>query len=74
MGIKTNYRNYYENGLKMLTDGGVLIADNACSLVYAGNDPVRQSIHDFAQFVRNDPRVGQVLLTVREGILLVRKA
>lgn len=72
---KVNYRNYYEDGLKLLKEDGILMADNAlCSLVYSQDDPVRQSLHDFAQFVRNDERVEQVMLTVREGILLVRKA
>lgn len=72
---ETNYRNYYEDGLMMLNDDGVLMADNAlCSLVYADDDLVRQSLHEFAQFVRYDFRVEQVMLTVREGTLLVRKA
>lgn len=71
---KTNYRMYYEAGLKMLNEGGCIMADNAlCALVYADDDPVRQSLHDFAQFVRSDDRVEQVMLTVREGILLVQK-
>ena len=71
---KINYRHYYEAGLKMLTPGGLLLADNAlCSLVYADNDPVRQSLHEFAQYVRADSRVEQCMLTVREGILMVSK-
>lgn len=72
---KTNYRHYYEVGLGLLNEGGVLLADNAlCSLVYGDDDPVRQSLHEFAQYVRADKRVEQVMLTVREGMLLVRKA
>ncbi len=71
---KVNYRHYYEAGLKMLTPGGLLLADNAlCSLVYAEDDPVRQSLHEFAQYVRADSRVEQCMLTVREGILMVSK-
>lgn len=71
---KTNYCNYYEAALKMLNDGGIIMADNALgSLVYDEKDPVRDSLHHFAQFVRSDTRVEQVMLTVREGILLVRK-
>lgn len=71
---KTNYRHYYEAGLQMLKDEGILMADNAlCSLVYSHDDPVSQSLHEFAQYVRADERVEQVMLTVREGILIVRK-
>lgn len=71
---KTNYKLYYEEGLQMLKDGGVLMADNAlCSLVYGKDDPARQSLHEFAQHVRADERVEQVMLTVREGILIVQK-
>lgn len=71
---KGNYGAYYEAGLSMLADGGTLLADNAlCSLLYAPDDPVRNSLHTFAQRVAADPRVEQVMLPVREGILLVRK-
>lgn len=70
---KVNYALYYEAGLKMLNEGGVLMADNAlCSLVYAADDPVRKSLHGFNQMVRRDPRVEQVMLTVREGVLVAR--
>lgn len=71
---KTNYRHYYEAGLRMIDDEGVLMADNAlCSLVYSEEDPARQSLHEFTEFVRKDDRVEQVMLTVREGILVVQK-
>lgn len=71
---KINYRHYYEAGLQMLNDRGSIMADNAlCSLLFDEGDECRDSLHNFAQFVRSDPRVEQVMLTVREGILLARK-
>lgn len=71
---KVNYEFYYESGLVMLNKGGILMADNAlCALVYGDDDPSRRKLHLFNQKVRNDKRVEQVMLTVREGILLVRK-
>lgn len=71
---KTNYKHYYEAGLRMLSEDGIIMADNAlCSLVYGKDDPVRLSLHEFAQHVRSDTRVEQVMLTVREGVLIVRK-
>lgn len=71
---KTYYRNYYEDALEMLEAGGLVMADNAlAALVYEDGDPAKDSLHQFAQFVRADQRVEQVMLTVREGILLARK-
>ena len=71
---KVNYKIYYELGLKLLEERGVLIADNAmCSLVYGDEDPARKALHEFNKMVREDERVEQVLLTVREGILMVQK-
>lgn len=71
---KESYKRYYEAGIRMLNDDGVLMADNAlCSLVYSHNDPRRQTLHEFAEFVRQDDRVEQVMLTVREGVLMVQK-
>jgi len=71
---KCNYRYYYEMGLKMLNENGILMADNAlCSLVYDQNEETAKKLHEFAQHVRKDERVEQVMLTVREGILMVQK-
>ena len=71
---KCNYRHYYEMGLKMLNDEGILMADNAlCSLVYDQNEETAIKLHEFAQYVRRDERTEQVMLTVREGILMVQK-
>eukprot|EP00188_Purpureofilum_apyrenoidigerum_P004429 Plantae.Rhodophyta-Purpureofilum_apyrenoidigerum.ctg5009.p1 GENE.Plantae.Rhodophyta-Purpureofilum_apyrenoidigerum.ctg5009~~Plantae.Rhodophyta-Purpureofilum_apyrenoidigerum.ctg5009.p1 ORF type:complete len:876 (-),score=200.40 Plantae.Rhodophyta-Purpureofilum_apyrenoidigerum.ctg5009:642-3269(-) len=71
---KVNYQYYYEYALKLTGEDGVIMADNAlCSLVYTDDDPAKQKLHEFAQFVRRDDRVEQVMMTVREGILLVQK-
>lgn len=71
---KVNYIRYYEYALEMLTPGGIILADNAMSsLVFAEDDPTRQFLHDFNQYVRRDKRVEQVMLTIREGVLMVRK-
>lgn len=71
---KVNYVQYYEAGLHLLNDDGILLADNAlCSLVFDSEDPMATHLHRFAEHVRNDPRVEQVMMTVREGILMVRK-
>lgn len=71
---KTNYSIYYDLGLTMLNEGGIIMADNGLgSLLFDKDDSARQSLHEFAQMVRDDKRVEQVMLTVREGILIARK-
>ncbi len=69
---KPNYRNYYEAVLPKLSDNGLIVADNALRdgrVLEEGDEPIK----DFNDHVRNDPRVECVLLTVRDGMLLVMK-
>lgn len=71
---KVSYKRYYDASMRMLNEDGLIMADNAlCSLVYSEDDPGRQALHEFAEFVRTDDRVEQVMLTVREGILMIQK-
>jgi predicted O-methyltransferase YrrM len=74
---KENYVNYYEALLPKLAVNGLLIADNT---LWSGrvaesdyDDAPTTAIRRFNERVRDDERVEQVLLTVRDGILLVRK-
>merc|ERR1712023_212014 len=72
---KETYVKYYEIALKgLLTDKkGVILADNSlCSLVYREGDMRRERLHDFNEHVSADKRVEQVVLTVREGITMMR--
>ena len=75
---KGNYRNYYEAVLPKLAPRGVIAADNT---LWSGKviDQTDQeadtvAIRDFNQHVADDPRVVNVILTVRDGITLLRKA
>jgi caffeoyl-CoA O-methyltransferase len=73
---KTGYVDYYEATLPLLADDGLLIADNALSSGRVLEDAVPGStaaIKRFNDHVRNDDRVETVLLTVRDGMMLVRK-
>jgi caffeoyl-CoA O-methyltransferase len=73
---KQNYRNYYEAALPLLADDGLLIADNVLwsgRVVEDDGDESTQAIKDFNEHVRADGRVVSVMLTVRDGMTLVRK-
>jgi caffeoyl-CoA O-methyltransferase len=73
---KTNYVNYYEALLPKLAANGLLIADNTLwsgRVVDEDADETTRVIQQFNDRVRDDPRVEQVMLTVRDGMLVVRK-
>jgi caffeoyl-CoA O-methyltransferase len=74
---KTGYIDYYEMIVPMLAKGGVIIADNVLfhgevlAETISGKNAI--AIHAFNEHVNNDPRTTQVLLTVRDGMLLIQK-
>jgi caffeoyl-CoA O-methyltransferase len=73
---KENYINYYEAALPLLADDGLLIADNVLwsgRVVEDDGDESTRAIKEFNQHVRADKRVVSVMLTVRDGMTLVRK-
>ncbi|MFO0547863.1 MAG: class I SAM-dependent methyltransferase [Polyangiaceae bacterium] len=72
---KARYADYYEAALPRLRSGGLLVADNT---LWSGRvlDPESADDHGIVRFnkvVASDPRVVTVLLSVRDGVMLVRK-
>jgi caffeoyl-CoA O-methyltransferase len=72
---KENYSAYYELVLPMLRPGGLMVADN---VLWSGRvlAPEQESDHAlvaFNQRVQKDDAVKNVLLTVRDGVMLIRK-
>ena len=73
---KTNYSNYYDLVIDRLSPGGFIIADN---VLWSGKvlDPVKdaetQALSDFNEKVLADERVENVLLPIRDGLMLIRK-
>ena len=72
---KPNYVNYYEATLPLLAEGGLIVADNT---LWSGrvidetdDEDTTQAIRAFNDHVSEDPRVENVLLTVRDGMNLV---
>jgi len=73
---KPNYVNYYESALPLLADDGLMIADNVLwsgRVVEDDGDESTRAIKEFNEHVRADDRVVSVMLTVRDGMTLVRK-
>jgi caffeoyl-CoA O-methyltransferase len=72
---KANYSNYYEASLPLLKPGGLIVADN---VLWSGKvlDPKEADDHALVAFdrmVQTDPRVENVCLTVRDGMMLAWK-
>ena len=72
---KENYLNYYEALLPMIRSGGLIVVDN---VLWSGRvlSPIEASdhaIHKFNQRVTSDHRVEKVMLTIRDGVSLLRK-
>jgi len=72
---KENYGAYYDLVLPMLRPGGLIAADN---VLWSGRvlAPEQESDHAlvaFNQRVQRDDAVENVLLTVRDGVMLIRK-
>ncbi|MEP7120622.1 MAG: class I SAM-dependent methyltransferase [Byssovorax sp.] len=72
---KEHYTAYYEAILPRLRPGGLLVADNT---LWSGKvlDPKAASDHAIVRFnahVTADPRVENVLLSVRDGMMLAYK-
>lgn len=72
---KLRYEYYFEQVLPKLKKGGLLITDNVLwdGTVLQPTDHKAQAIADFNAKVNEDERVEQVLLPVRDGVLIIRK-
>jgi len=73
---KDGYVDYYEAALPLLADEGLIVADNVLwsgRVVTEPDDDSTRAIQRFNEYVRNDDRVETVMLTVRDGMTLVRK-
>jgi predicted O-methyltransferase YrrM len=74
---KVNYINYYELTLPMLKPNGWILADNVLfhgevlEEKVTGKNAI--AIRAFNEHVSRDTRVERVLLTVRDGLMLIRK-
>jgi caffeoyl-CoA O-methyltransferase len=74
---KQNYVNYYEAVLPQLTERGLIAADNTIwsgrVLDESDDSEATTAIRAFNEHVRGDERVVSVMLTVRDGVTLIRR-
>lgn len=72
---KENYINYYEAVLKRMPSGGLMVLDNMLwsGKVLSPEDEETRTLDRLNKIIASDDRVENVLLTVRDGVQLVRK-
>ena len=75
---KPNYSNYFDAVIDKMNPGGFILADN---VLWSGkvveeikpNDKSTNAIYEFNKKVHDDPRVENVLIPIRDGIMALRK-
>jgi len=74
---KPSYARYYEEALRILHPGGLVFVDN---VLWRGkvlkkniSNVNARAIAEFNKKVKNDPHVEKVMLSVRDGVYLIRK-
>ena len=75
---KKNYLTYYHLIIEKLKPGGLIVADNVLwsgKITIPENEMDRETLalHQFNQFVQQDARVENILLPIRDGLMIVRK-
>lgn len=75
---KDNYLNYFKLIVDKVRTDGFIIADNALwdgKVIKPGKsiDKETRGVIDFNEFVHHDSRVENILLPVRDGLMLMRK-
>jgi caffeoyl-CoA O-methyltransferase len=73
---KESYVDYYENVLPKLSEQGFIVADNVLwsgRVLEEDGDESTQAIKRFNDHVADDARVECLMLTVRDGMTLIRR-
>ncbi len=75
---KEDYVHYYESVMPHVRHGGFILADNALwngkvTHEIIGNDKDTKAITEFNNHVQADPRVRNLLLPFRDGIMMIEK-
>ena len=74
---KINYVNYYHRALELLSPQGIMLIDNVLwdgdVLKQPAPDESTAAIQELNRTVSSDPRVSAVLVTIRDGVLVIRR-
>ena len=73
---KKGYSTYFDLVIDKIRPGGIIIADNVLwsgKVVGEKKDKDTQAILDYTEKVKKDPRVENLLLPVRDGLLISRR-
>jgi len=73
---KSNYINYFDLVIDKVRPGGFILADNVLwsgKVLNKNPDNDTKSIIAFNQKIQHDSRVENVLLPIRDGIMMIRK-
>jgi len=74
-GDKTEYIAYYESIVPRMRPGGLIVADNVLwggKVLRDGTDKETSGIKAFNAYVASDARTEQVMLPMRDGVMLIR--
>jgi caffeoyl-CoA O-methyltransferase len=72
---KQNYSAYYREAMRILRNGGLILADNALwyGRIFGPKDDESRAMADFNELVKADDRAEKLFLTIRDGIYVIRK-
>ena len=74
---KVNYTRYYDLVLPAVNRDGLILADNVLFHGQVLEEPITGknaiAIQEFNEHVRRDKNVEQVVVTIRDGLMMIRK-
>ena len=75
---KINYKNYYDMAIPLLRKGGMVVLDNILwsgTVVYPQpkGDKETAVLKELNDFIQTDPRVENILLPIRDGLMICMK-
>ncbi|HRJ14698.1 MAG TPA: O-methyltransferase [Saprospiraceae bacterium] len=73
---KLDYADYYDMVFDKVSPGGYILADNVLwsgKVISENRDADTEALHRFNQKIQADTRVENIILPIRDGILMARK-
>lgn len=73
---KLDYPLFYDLVIDRVTSGGLIIADNVLwsgKVAQDRQDKDTKALHAFNQKIQDDPRVNNLILPIRDGLLIAQK-